>query len=312
VHYPTLFNLSDIKVLHFTGEKPWRRVGSPAGRPGRRLSPAQRLARAAADSWDGNDYTAGACALAWRIFIHKELEFDGWCFSRRPQATQTTQVPQHQHVTPLWYRRAATPEAGRHIRWPMVLHRFAPVTAPSCCRGCFSSCMRARHTLVLSAVTRSPPTGRQSTLGRPQNAPPRYSRPASTRRLATDGREPFCRRFIPELAGKTLRFGPLPNIARWSPAAMDECSNHEFGAPLLVRSHDPFALRRSSRHASMLRDFMAWAAFTGTFPEPPKPAATVAEELLLNIWVAPLTRKSSTCRTRLLVKSRPQTSWLTL
>ena len=287
MHYPTLFDLSAIKVLHFTGEKPWREWGTAAGRSKRRalVSPAQRLSRAAADSWDGNDYTA--VHARWQRAYFRARDFDSWLvLFEAPSggADNTSAVASAPDVDVS--RRigaAATPQAVG-IRWPVALHRFAPSQPPLAAAAASELHAHAPYAGFVRS-DEEPPDWTAVDFGQTADARKMY---AWRSHIASQPMAAAVASLYPELAS-SLRLGPLPNVARSSPAVVDELSNHEFGAPLV--GSQPRYIRTSAliMHVSMLRDFMAWAALhRGKYltEEPPEAAEAVAEELLLNVWVA--------------------------
>ena len=287
VHYPTLFNLSAIKVLHFTGEKPWREWGTASGRSKRRalVSPAQRLARAAADSWDANDYTA--VHARWHRAYFRARDFDSWLvlFEVPSRGTDITTAAAPAPFAAMDRRAtgAATPEAVG-IRWPVVLHRLAQSQPPLAAAAASQLHAHAPYVGFVRS-DEEPPDWTAVDFGQTADAHKMYAWRAH---IASQTMAAAVASLYPEFAS-SLRLGPLPNIARSFPAVVDELSNHEFGA-LLVGTQ-PRYIRTSGLiiNASMLHDFLAWAALhRGKIltEEPPKAAATVAEELLLNVWVA--------------------------
>ena len=286
MHYPTLFNLSAIKVLHFTGEKPWREWGTAASRSKRRalVSPAQRLARAAADSWDGNDYTA--IHAHWHRAYFRARDFDSWLMLFESPVGGTGSTTVAGPTSPADVGRQATaavmPEAAG-IRWPVALHRFAPEQPPLAAAAASELHVLAPYAGFVRG-DEEPPDWTAVDFGQTADARKMYAWRAH---VASHSMAAAVALLYPEFS-RSLRLGPLPNVARSSPAVVDALSNHEFGVPLV--GTQPRYIRTSAliMHISMLRDFMAWAALhRGKFltEEPPKAAAIVAEELLLNVWV---------------------------
>ena len=286
MHYPTLFDLSAIKVLHFTGEKPWREWGTAAGRSKRRalVSPAQRLARAAADSWDGNDYTA--VHARWHRAYFRARDFESWLVLYEVPAggtDNTTAVAPAEAADNRSVGAAAAPDAAG-IRWPVALHSVAPSHPPLAAAAASDLHARAPYAGFVRS-DEEPPDWTAVDFGQTADARKMYTWRAHT---ASQPMAVVVASLYPELAGSLL-LGPLPNVARSSPAVVDELSNHEVFAT--IPGSQPRYIRTSAliMHVSMLRDFMAWAALhRGKFltQEPPEAAATVAEELLLNVWVA--------------------------
>jgi hypothetical protein len=80
LHYPALFNLSDIKVLHFVGEKPWRQWGSAAALAAARarVPASERARRTAADEWDGAGDAYGGLHAMWQRAYLQLRSFDAW------------------------------------------------------------------------------------------------------------------------------------------------------------------------------------------------------------------------------------------
>ena len=278
VHYPALFNVSVIKVLHFTGEKPWREWGTSAGRPKRRalVSPAQRLARAAADSWDGDDYTA--IHARWHRAYFRARDFASWLVlfesSASADAPPITHAG-HENGT------AATLEATG-IRWPTELSRLAPSEPPLAAAAASALLSRTPYAGFVRSHE-EPPNWTAVDFGQTANARKMY---AWRGHSAPEGMAAAAALLYPELA-RSVRVGALPSVPLSSPAVVDELSNLEFHA---LAGSQPRYIRTSAliMHVSMLRDFAAWAALhRGRFllEEPPENAAAALEELLLNVWV---------------------------
>jgi hypothetical protein len=285
VHYPALFNLSAIKVLHFTGEKPWREWGTAAGRSQRRalVSPAQRLARAAADSWDGDDYTE--VHARWHRAYFQARDFDSWLslFEVRgadaaPDALAKADVV-HGNEAP-----AALDAVG--IRWPVALsHTVHTQTEPPLAAAAASASHLRTPYAGFVRGDEEPPNWTAVDFGQSADARKMYVWRCV---LAPRGLAAAVASLHPGLA-RSLRRDALPVVARSAPAVVDELSNHEFGAAFA--GSQPRYVRTSAliMHVFMLRDFTAWAALHwGEFllDDPPDDAAVAVEELLLNVWVA--------------------------
>jgi hypothetical protein len=287
VHYPTLFNMSSIKVLHFTGEKPWREWGTAAGRSQRRVlvSPEQRLSRAAADSWDGDDYTA--VHARWHRAYFKARDFDSWLsLFEVPVAGGADVSADALAKAHVGFRKGAT--AAREavgIRWPVALSRVVPSRAPPLAAAAASASRLRTPYAGLVRGDQEPPNWTAIDFGQSAEAHKMYVWRVV---LAPRGLAAAVASLHPGLA-RSLRRDALPVVARSAPAVVDELSNHEFGAAFA--GSQPRYIRSSSliMHVSMLRDFTTWAAshWKQFLVEEPTGVFSVAlEELLLNVWVA--------------------------
>lgn len=283
VHYPALFNMSSIKVLHFTGEKPWREWGTAAGRSQRRalVSPAQRLARAAADSWDGDDYTA--VHARWHRAYFQARDFDSWLsLFEVPVAGGAFGAPVKAHVVHGNEAPATLGAVG--IRWPVSLNRMGHSEPPLAAAAALASHLSTPYAGFVCGGE-EPPNWTAIDFGQTADAQKLYVWRCV---LAPRGLAAAVASLHPGLE-RSLRRDALPVVARSAPAVVNELSNHEFGAALA--GSQPRYIRTSAliMHMSMLRDFTAWAASHWKqflLEEPPDDAAVAVEELLLNVWVA--------------------------
>jgi hypothetical protein len=147
VHYPALFNLSAIRVLHFVGEKPWRQWGSAAALDAARAAvPApERARRAAADEWDGEGDAYGSLHAMWQGVYLRLRDFGTWLTLVEAAAAEApgddvapgasddafddTGANARVRISAAAAAAAAASSHAPHDLWPVPLRRAASLSA---------------------------------------------------------------------------------------------------------------------------------------------------------------------------------------